>query len=161
MSKISVLFVCTENICRSPMAQGLLEHKLRQAKLHRLVQVESAGVCASQPGHRPDIRVQKVARANGVKLRRIKARRIKAEDFSRFDYILAMDAEHCAELEDICPPEHRHKVGLVMNYAPQTEMREVPDPYYGSLEGFNRVFNLLDLALDGLMNQLFSSRVSL
>lgn len=142
------------------MAQALLEHKLRQARLHKLVRVESAGIIASQPGHRPDVRVQKVARANGVKLRRIKARKIKAEDFTEFDYILAMDAEHRAELETICPAEHRHKVGLVMNYAPQAEISEVPDPYYGSIEGFNRVFNLLDLAIDGLMNQIFSSRVA-
>ena len=112
--KPRVLMVCTENICRSPMAEGLLRWHLQRAGLARRFTVDSAGTRTSQPGVRPDQRAQRVALAAGVDISRIRARRIAAEDFERCDYRFAMDRKNLRDLEDACPEAFRHKLGLLL-----------------------------------------------
>ena len=148
--KFSVLFVCTANICRSPLAHGILREKLKQAGLGRLIRVDSAGTHALS-GQRPDPRVQKIARENGVSLVRIKARAIQERDFQTFDLILVMDQANLHAIQEQCPELHRSKVQLLLDELPEQDLREVADPYFGDWEGFVRTYALIDLALSAWM----------
>lgn len=148
--EVRVVFVCSANICRSPLAEGLMRKKLREHGLHKMVGVDSAGTRASQPGHRPDVRVQQLAKVNKVSLRRIKARPLTQRDFIRHDYVLAMDHSNMKDMEVMCPPALRHKLALLMSYAPQYGLDEVPDPYYGNLQGFEEIYGFIDAAVTGL-----------
>jgi protein-tyrosine phosphatase len=150
-SKTRVLLVCTENICRSPMAEGLLCQYLRQSQLHQQVDVSSAGTKASQPGCRADLRAQKVAALRGINISRIKARRVTARDLQRSDFIFVMDESNMRDLRQMCPPEYVDKISFLLSHQKQQPLLEVPDPYFGSAEGFERVFNILDEAMSGLV----------
>lgn len=154
MQKISVLFVCMGNICRSPTAQGVFEKVLEDEGLSPHVDVDSAGTHAYHVGEPPDRRAQETARQRGVELGGQRARRFAPEDFSRFDYILAMDEENMAILEENCQPEHRSKLSLFLDFAPHRAEREVPDPYYGGRQGFERVFELVEEASRGLVEDI-------
>jgi protein-tyrosine phosphatase len=155
--KIRVLFVCTENICRSPMAEGVMRQHLRHSGLLGRIKVSSAGTRTSQPGARPDKRAQKAAAATGITLGRIRARRVTERDLEGCDYIIAMDKANMRDLMKICPPEHSHKVSLLLSHLPGQDMDEVPDPYYGSYEGFEEVFQLIDRAVGLLIPHIGSS----
>jgi len=152
--KTSVLFVCMGNICRSPTAQGVFEKVLEEEGLRAVVEVDSAGTHAYHVGEPPDQRAQETARQRGVDLGSQRARRFAPEDFSRFDYILVMDEDNLSILEAGCPPEHRAKLSLLMDFAPGSTAREVPDPYYGGRHGFDRVFNLVEEAARGLVSDI-------
>ena len=145
--KTRVLFVCTENICRSPMAEGLLRHHLQQAGLGRSVKVSSAGTRASMPGARPDQRAQKVAIAAGIDLGRIRASRVSEKDLIDSDYIFALDRSHLQDLLKACQPEHRHKISLLLAHLPGQDLQDVPDPYYNSHDSFGEVFTLIESAV--------------
>ena len=146
-NKTRVLFVCTENICRSPLAEGLLRHHLQQAGKGRGVKVSSAGTRASQQGVKPDQRVVRVAAEAGVDLGRIRAHRITQVDLARSDYVFALDKSNLAALQAICPPEHQHKISLLLSHLPDPALEDVPDPYYGNYQGFERVFQLVEAAV--------------
>jgi protein-tyrosine phosphatase len=146
-----VLFVCTENICRSPLAEGLMRQHLKYVGAARGVKVSSAGTRASQPGARPDQRAQRIAAAAGVKLNRIKARRVTEKDLVHSDMILAMDHANMRDLIGICPQEHRRKISLLLSHDPEQGLEDVPDPYYGSYEGFAQVFQIIESAVVRLM----------
>lgn len=154
MTKLSVLYVCTENICRSPLAEGIMLEMLKDHGLKKCIKVDSAGIHASQPGHKPDVRAVKVAGQMGIKLRGIRARRITPADFVKNDYILAMDAANHQALKEVCPPEFMDKIYLFMEFSPESEVVEVPDPYYGPVAGFDYVFELLQKASQGLLVEL-------
>ena len=145
--KTRVLFVCAENICRSPLAEGLLRHHLREAGLESSVKVASAGTRVSMTGAPPDHRAEKIAAAAGVRLGRIRARRVTPEDIEANDYIFAMDHQNLEELMSISPPAHQHKISLLLSHRPATETLDVPDPYYGSTESFRQVYRLIDEAV--------------
>ena len=145
--EIQVLFVCTENICRSPLAEGLMRHHLKLAGAAGGVKVSSAGTRASQPGARPDQRAQKVAAAAGINLGRIRASRVTEKALVHSDMILAMDHANMRDLIEICPPEHRHKISLLLSHDPGQSLEDVPDPYYGSYEGFVQVFRIIESAV--------------
>ena len=153
MRKLSVLMVCTANICRSPMAAGLLLHLLKQHGLAKQVRVDSAGIRAIK-GYRPDPRAQEAVKKIGVDIGSMRARSIKNEDYSNFDLILCMDEVHYVALREQCPEEHRHKIVLIMDFAPQNDQREVPDPYFGNASGFERVRGLLEAANHGVVKHL-------
>jgi protein-tyrosine phosphatase len=153
MKKLSVLMVCTANICRSPMAAGLLLHQLKQQGLVKQVRVDSAGIRAIK-GYRPDPRAREAVKKVGVDIGSMRARSIKNEDYSTFDLILCMDQGHYAALQEQCPEEHRHKIMLIMDFAPQHDQREVPDPYFGNASGFERVLGLLEAANHGVVKRL-------
>lgn len=152
--KFDVLMVCTANICRSPLAEGLLRQRLRALGLHRKVLVRSAGTKASQPGHKPDPRARRVAEAVGVSLARIKAQQVTAGDLARSDCVLAMDLQNLRDLELMCLQADRHKLHLLLEFAPELGLEEVPDPYYGNYEGFEEVFRVIDAGLTGVSRYL-------
>lgn len=139
MKTTKILFVCTGNICRSPTAEGVMRSLLADAGLDGQVEVDSAGTHDYHIGGSPDPRTQKAALKRGYDLSGQRARKVETRDFARFDHVLAMDNSHLQLLRRICPPEHHGKLSLFMH-------REVPDPYYGDVEDFERV---LDLAEEG------------
>jgi protein-tyrosine phosphatase len=156
-AKISVLMVCTANICRSPLAQGLLIRAVDEVGLQKQIAVDSAGTQAGMQGQRPDPRAQAVASEVGVDISRFKARKLTSKDIERFDYVVAMDTEHLSTLQDMCPPEQQHKLALIMTYAPQNAGMEIPDPYFGNAAGFQRVLELLSEATQGLLDQIMET----
>lgn len=124
--------------------------------LSGLVEVDSAGTHAFKPGHRPDKRAREVTEKNGVNIRKFKSRMVNSDDFHRFDYILAMDQENLHNLESICPAEYRYKLSLILAFAPQAGSNVVPDPYFGNIEGFERVLALLEVGCKGVADHIRS-----
>lgn len=149
-----VLFVCMGNICRSPSAEGVMRHKLAKAGLAGRVRVDSAGTSGHHAGEPPDVRALRHAAQRGYDLAPLRARQVRAEDFHRFDLILAMDGDNLAWLCDRAPVDGRAELGLLMAHGlVHASKREVPDPYYGSAAGFEHVLDLLEDACDGLLRQ--------
>lgn len=149
--KLRILMVCMGNICRSPMAAVVARTFVARAGLSDRIEIDSAGTHAHHAGEAPDIRAKQVVAKRGYELSRHRARRISASDFAVFDRILAMDRSNLAALEDICPEQHRPKLELFMCYANGMDQDEVPDPYYGSIEGFERVLAMCESASRGLL----------
>lgn len=153
LRKYSVLMVCTANICRSPIAAGLLSQALNKAGIAKQVRVDSAGTHALK-GQCPDARGQKVARSMGAELKSMRARQFTQTDFEIHDLILCMDRKHHSALVEKCPQEHRHKISLILDFATGLEVDEVPDPYYGNVAGFERVAGLLKVAAEGVTQRV-------
>ncbi|WP_164962733.1 low molecular weight protein-tyrosine-phosphatase [Rubrivivax sp. JA1026] len=155
----SILLVCMGNICRSPTAEGVLRAKLDAAGLAKRLRVDSAGTHGYHAGEAPDPRAVRHAAARGYDLARLRARKVEREDFSRFDWILAMDEDNLARLRQIAPDDARADLGLLMEHALQhAGVREVPDPYYGSAAGFERVLDLVEDACDGIVARLLRAQ---
>lgn len=154
MEKIKILMVCMGNICRSPLAHGLFDELVAREGLGDAIVVDSAGTHAYHVGEQPDPRSQETARCHGIDLSGQRARRVAGADFERFDYILAMDSDNFSILAESCPDEHRHKLSLFLDFAPELEEREVPDPYYGGASGFDRVYALVEAASRGLLAEI-------
>ncbi len=154
MRKIKILFVCMGNICRSPTAEGVFISTINRRRLTDLFEVDSAGTHAYHVGDAPDLRAQKAARERGVELKHLKARKVQNSDFERFDHILVMDDDNHASLSSICPNEHLSKIRHFLDYAPQLQKREVPDPYYGGAYGFERVLDMVEAASEGFIEEL-------
>ena len=144
------------NICRSPLAHGLFEDRVAKAGLSHVVTIDSAGTHAYHVGERPDPRSQQTALKHGFDLSSQSARKVAASDFEVFDYVLAMDRDNHAILSSQCPDEHRHKLKLFLEFAPELTDAEVPDPYYGGDSGFEHVYELIDAAANGLMADIES-----
>ena len=149
----SILFVCMGNICRSPTAEGVFRHLAEKAGLADRLTIESAGTHAYHSGEPPDRRAVAAAARRGVSLSSIRARQVSADDFEKFDYIIAMDEDNRRRLLEQAPEEHHHKVHLFLSFAAISET-EVPDPYYGGGAGFERVLDLVELASRGLLETL-------
>lgn len=148
-----ILMVCLGNICRSPLAQGILEHKAKEKGLD--VTVDSAGTAAYHVGEAPDYRSVEKAEQYGINISAYRGRHFSRKDFDDFDEIYAMDEYN---YHDICSmartEEEKQKVGMILNKVyPGTNM-SVPDPYYGGEEGFENVYQLLDQACDRLIKDL-------
>ncbi|WP_150048872.1 low molecular weight protein-tyrosine-phosphatase [Methylomonas rhizoryzae] len=154
MKKIGILFVCMGNICRSPTAEGVFRALLTQRRLSDLFEVDSAGTHAYHVGDAPDLRARKAARDRGIELKHLRARKVAAADFEKFDVILAMDSDNFSILQDICPETHKDKIKYLLDFAPQLNQREVPDPYYGGAYGFERVLDMAEAAAEGLLEFL-------
>lgn len=148
-----VLFVCLGNICRSPTAEAVFRHRLQQAGLAGRIQVDSAGTGGWHVGKAPDPRTQEVARRRGYELSGLRARQVTAEDFGRFDLVLAMDVANLRDLQHLKPAQSRSDLDLYLRRF-ALERDEVPDPYYGGAEGFEQVLDLLEQASDALLNEL-------
>jgi protein-tyrosine phosphatase len=153
-ARYSVLMVCMGNICRSPTAEGVLRQFVREAGLEGAVHVDSAGTLDYHVGSPPDERSCAHARRRGYDLSRLRARQVEALDFERFDLILAMDWQNLEELRVACPPQHRHKLRRLMEFAPPGMGEVVPDPYYGNRKGFERVLDHVEQACRGLLIHL-------
>jgi protein-tyrosine phosphatase len=145
---MKVLFVCTGNICRSPTAAGVFGHYVRQAGLENAIQVESAGTHDYHAGQEPDRRAQDHARRRGYDLSALRARQVRRRDFAEFDLVIAMDRGHLEILQSNCPPEHQGKLRMLVRG------RDVPDPYYGGPEGFDRVLDMVEAACLALLSEL-------
>ncbi len=152
---VRVLFVCMGNICRSPVAEGVFRRMLEGAGLVEKVYVDSAGTHSYHTGAPPDNRSQATALRRGVDLRGLRARKVTVADFAEFDYVLAMDRDNFEHLLALCgEPELRRRIQLFMDYAPDLPEREVPDPYYGGPNGFERVMDLIEEAAEGLLARI-------
>jgi len=154
MEKIKVLFICMGNICRSPTAHGVFRSLVQQRNLQAWIEIDSAGTHAYHVGEPPDRRAQSTALQRGIDLSDLRARPVNTNDFETFDYILAMDEDNHAILMSQCPEHAQDKVQLFMSYAPQLKRREVPDPYYGGIKGFENVFDMIDDAAKGLLDDI-------
>jgi protein-tyrosine phosphatase len=151
-----ILFVCTGNICRSPSAEGVFRHVLASRAPHLGIEVGSAGTHDYHVGEAPDARSVAAAARRGIDLSRLRARRVRAEDFVDYDLILAMDEDNLRELQRRSPPGQRSRIRLIMEFAPAAVSRIVPDPYYGGERGFEEVLDLLEEAAEGLMQDLLN-----
>ncbi|MEO5342572.1 MAG: low molecular weight phosphotyrosine protein phosphatase [Gammaproteobacteria bacterium SHHR-1] len=156
--KIKVLFVCMGNICRSPTAHGVFRDLVRQQGLEQAIEIDSAGTHSYHIGSPPDGRAQETARSRGFDLSDLRGRQVQVEDFEYFDYILAMDRNNYQGLAALCPKGAEHRLGMFMDYAPQLQINEVPDPYYGGQNGFERVFDMVDAAAQGLLEHIRGQR---
>jgi protein-tyrosine phosphatase len=152
--KISVLFVCMGNICRSPTAEGVFRKHVSDAGLDAAIQTDSAGTHAYHSGEPADRRAHAAAARRGFSLEGILARRVTDEDFDQFDFILAMDEDNLMTLQERAPDEQRNKVRLFLEFAESRHENEVPDPYYGGSAGFERVLDLVEEASQGLLETL-------
>jgi len=161
---LKILFVCMGNICRSPTAEGVVRTRLLEAvRKHGSeidIELDSAGTHSYHVGHQPDRRAMEAASRRGVDLSPIRARLVEERDFSEFDLILAMDRDNLIHLEEACPPEYRDRLKLYMEFAGNSAFDEVPDPYYGGLNGFERVLDLVEEAADGLIRHVLRQKQS-
>jgi len=157
-AELQVLMVCMGNICRSPLAEGVLRTKLARAGLAERVAVDSAGTAGLHRGNPPDPRAVALAAQRGYRLDGQKSRPVVAADFSRFDLLLAMDHQNLDALRKRCPPEAQDRLQLLLPYAParaaSAPVDEVPDPYYGPPAGFVLALDLIEPACDGLLAAL-------
>ncbi len=151
----SVLFVCMGNICRSPTAEGVVRLLVEQEAPDLALELDSAGTHSYHLGHPPDLRSADAALKRGVDLSSLRARKVVAEDFTRFDLVLAMDRANLADLRAMSPVEVHHRVRLFMSFAGEAAgTDEVPDPYYGGPNGFEQVLDLVESAGRGLIEAL-------
>lgn len=166
MNTIKIMFVCMGNICRSPTAHAILQHKVDQQGLSDRVQIASSGTHAYHIGDPPDSRSQALASQRGVDMSSLRAQKISINDYDDFDWILAMDQENL-DLINYYAPESGSELGpdqqtpaqiaLLMSFSEKyPDISEVPDPYYGGAQGFEHVFDIVDDACDGLIKQLLS-----
>lgn len=158
MSKTKVLFVCLGNICRSPMSEGTFRHLVQQQGLEAEIEIDSCATGDWHTGEKPDKRAQAASLNRGFDISGQSARQIKPADFDNYDYILAMDDMNYGDLQKIIPEQHRHKLHYFLSFAPETGVKEVPDPYYGGTEGFETVLDLVAAASMGLLEDIRSNR---
>lgn len=151
-----VLFVCMGNICRSPTAEGIFREKLRAAGLADAIQIDSAGTHDYHIGKPPDSRSQAAALARGVDISDLRARQVDSYDFEAFSHILAMDEANLEWLKAQAPKPAQSRLEPLLKYRQRQGPGErwVPDPYFGSGDGFARVFDLIDEAAEGLLAAL-------
>ncbi|TNF49129.1 MAG: low molecular weight phosphotyrosine protein phosphatase [Bacteroidetes bacterium] len=150
---MKILMVCLGNICRSPMADGILRKKVNDLNLD--VTVDSAGTAGYHIGEKPDPRMRQTARSFGVDIEGLRARQFSRQDFKDFDLIYAMDKSNLKNILSLAESESdRNKVKLILNELYPGQDREVPDPYYGGEQGFIEVYTMLDQATDIIIKQI-------
>jgi len=154
MKKYAILMCCMGNICRSPTAEGVLRAKLQAAGLSDRVELDSAGTHDYHVGRAPDARSQRAALQRGYDLSALRARQVDVADFDRFDLVLAMDLANMAGLRRLLPEVGPDKLRLLMSFATRYRVEEVPDPYYGEGDGFERVLDYIEDACDGVIEML-------
>ncbi|NES81449.1 MAG: low molecular weight phosphotyrosine protein phosphatase [Moorea sp. SIO2B7] len=154
-----LLFVCLGNICRSPSAENIMNHLIEQAGLSESIVCDSAGTSSYHIGSPPDRRMKAAAEQRGIKLLG-KARQFKESDFDDFDLILAMDKDNYLDILYLDRVgKYRDKVGLMCDFASHHQEKEVPDPYYGGRDGFDKVIDLLLDACEGLLKEICSKQL--
>lgn len=146
-----ILLVCMGNRCRSPMAQTVTLHLVEKAGLARNVQIDSAGTHAGRGSDRPDPRAKTALSGRGYAIGKSRSRQVTEQDFERYDLILAMDQANLSDLMRICPADRTQKLHLFLEFAQAVDVCDIPDPYYGSVEGFERVLDLCEAGARGLV----------
>ncbi|KXV12938.1 phosphotyrosine protein phosphatase [Caballeronia megalochromosomata] len=154
MNSIAVCFVCLGNICRSPSAEAVMRDLVERAKLADRIVIDSAGTGDWHIGEPPDERAQKAAKKRGYDLSKLRGRQVASADFARFDLFIVMDDANAAALTAVCPPEHRDKIRLLMEFATGDDSRVVVDPYFGGEDGFEKVLDQCEDACEGLLKAL-------
>ena len=153
INKVAVLFVCMGNICRSPTGEGVFRHYVAQSGHAEQIQIDSAGTIGYHSGSPADSRMQSAAQRRGYRLDSI-ARQVRNDDISRFDLIIAMDHDNLAELEALAsgPRQHIRMLGsYLQENANNKTARAVPDPYYGGVQGFEEVLDMIEQACPAML----------
>ncbi|MCO4792102.1 MAG: low molecular weight phosphotyrosine protein phosphatase [Bacteriovoracaceae bacterium] len=149
-----ILFVCLGNICRSPAAEGVFTHLVRESGLDQNFQIDSCGITGFHAGEMADIRMRDHADRRGVELASI-SRKFALEDFKKFDLIIAMDNRNFKDLYELDhSKEYREKIVMFCDYCETRPEKEVPDPYYGGADGFEEVLDIVEDASKGLLKSL-------
>ena len=151
---IRVLMVCMGNICRSPTAEAVLRQRIKEAKLEKQIEVDSAGTSDGHVGSAPDRRSQAQARLRGYDMAKLKARVVRKRDFTAFDLILAMDQDNLVRLQAMQPTDSQAEIGLLRHWRSASPLDFVPDPYYGDTSGFEQVLDLIEDSCDQLISDL-------
>lgn len=152
-ARVRVLMVCLGNICRSPTAEAVFRQQVAAAGLEGVIDVDSAGTSDWHEGEPPDPRSMRAAAQRLYDLSTLRARQVRAGDFDDFDYILAMDRQNLAHLEELCPVTCQEKLRLFLDYG-NTGWQEVPDPYNSGREGFELVLDLVESACASLLQEI-------
>ena len=148
---MKILMVCLGNICRSPLAEGILTHKIQ----HLNIKVDSAGTAGYHIGKLPDERSIEIAEKYNIDLTKQRARQFSRADFDDFDIIYAMDTNNYAHLISLADNKtERNKVRLILNEVNPEKFESVPDPYYGGDDGFQNIYNILDDACNKIISQI-------
>ncbi|HEY0743949.1 MAG TPA: low molecular weight protein-tyrosine-phosphatase [Chryseosolibacter sp.] len=153
MTKTRVLFVCLGNICRSPLAEAIFKHKVKQRGIEHSIEADSCGTSNYHIGDNPDPRTIANAKKNGVAIEHC-GRQLSVDDLEDFDYILAMDSSNFTNIHRLLKDEkHKPKIQMMRDYDPQGK-GDVPDPYYGGEKNFQEVFDILDRTMEGFLDKL-------
>jgi len=147
------------NICRSPTAEGVFRHLANKAGIEdgftKQIYIDSAGTAGFHMAAPPDKRAQLTALKYGIDIGELRARKLSPQDFSDFSYILAMDSDNLAMMKKHCPPEHQHKLHLFMSFAENSPgITEIPDPYYGDIEDFDKAYDFIERASQGFLKYI-------
>jgi len=156
---VKILFVCLGNICRSPTAEGVFRHKANEAGIKDGfvgdLYIDSAGTAGFHMAAAPDKRAQLTSLKYGIDIGDLKARKVSMQDYKDFTYIIAMDSDNLATLKNQCPEEHHHKLHLFMEFAENSPgITEIPDPYYGDINDFEKAYNIIDRAAQGFLGYI-------
>lgn len=153
---VKVLFVCMGNICRSPMAQGVFHKLVQDAGLEDQVSIDSAGTHSYHVGDAPDQRAQSILRERGIDISGLRGRQVADRDFQQYDYILAMDTANLNNLKRRASTSYHDKIRLMLAYSRKFPNLDVPDPYFGGMDGFDEVLRMVEDAGQGLLKEIQS-----
>jgi protein-tyrosine phosphatase len=156
--RVKILFVCMGNICRSPTAHGVFRNLVTSSGLLDQIEIDSAGTHAYHIGNPPDSRSISTAHKRGIDISDLRARQVDLSDFYHYDYLIAMDEYNLSLLKEMSPSDVHYKLRLFLSFAPQLTKTEVPDPYYGGASGFEHVFDLVQIASEGLLSHLLNEK---
>ncbi|WND03369.1 low molecular weight protein-tyrosine-phosphatase [Temperatibacter marinus] len=149
---VSILFVCMGNICRSPIAEGVFRALAEERGLSEALHIDSAGTTNYHAGDKPDPRSIAVCKAEKIDISGQRSRGVTKDDFENFDLIVVMDRTNEANLLKRCPEDYREKIQLFLPYIPNSPLKEMPDPYYGRDEDFEKCLSIAQKAAQGLMD---------
>jgi protein-tyrosine phosphatase len=153
---LKILFVCTGNICRSPTAEIVFKTLAARAGVANAISSASSGIEGYHAGEPADLRAINHARKRGFDLTACRGRKLAVEDFMRYDLLLACDRDHLRVMTRIAPSQARNKIKLLMDYAPDLAVEDIPDPYYGSPADFEQALDMIEAACTGLLDSLLT-----
>jgi protein-tyrosine phosphatase len=151
---IKILMVCMGNICRSPMAEGMLRHAVKLAGLEHSVDIDSAGTHSYHEGSPPDNRAQDAIKKRGIDISYQRGRQVRDQDFRDYDYLLVMDSANYNHLIRRAPQQYHHKIRRLLSFSRKYPNLDVPDPYYGGTQGFEENLDMIEDAVQNLVREL-------